>query len=133
MVVRTFRDLKVWQKSVELVEVIYLHTKNFPKEELYGLTSQMRRASISIPSNIAEGSSRESTKEFVRFLNIAKGSLMELQTQVIIANRLGMLSENNYKFIIENAEEISRIINGLKKSLILRMNEEEREAQKNNA
>jgi four helix bundle protein len=133
MVVRTFRDLKVWQKSVELVEVIYLHTKNFPKEELYGLTSQMRRASISIPSNIAEGSSRESTKEFVRFLNIAKGSLMELQTQVIIANRLGMLSENNYKFIIENAEEISRIINGLKKSLILRMNEEEGEAQKNNA
>ncbi len=117
MRIKTFKDLLVWQKSVDLVENIYDFTKYFPKEELYGLTSQIRRAAISVPSNIAEGSSRKSTKEFIRFLNIANGSLMELETQAIIAQKLGMLTEENSLFIVNSAEEVSRMIHGLNTSL----------------
>jgi len=88
----THKDLNVWKESMDLVESIYLLTKSFPKEELYGLTSQMRRSAISIPSNIAEGAARKGDKEFIRFLYIALGSLSELETQILIAKRLSYLT-----------------------------------------
>ena len=86
--IRTFRDLLIWQKSIKLVTQIYEVTKIFPKEEAFGLTSQMRRCAVSIPSNIAEGHGRNSTRDYLRFLQIATGSLYELQTQLVIANNL---------------------------------------------
>ncbi|RLC47451.1 MAG: four helix bundle protein [Candidatus Cloacimonadota bacterium] len=89
--VRTHKDLDVWKLGIELVEKIYKATIGFPKEEIYGLTSQMRRAAVSIPSNIAEGAARNSEKEFIQFLYISLGSLSELETQVIIANKIGYL------------------------------------------
>jgi len=104
----THKDLKVYQLSLEFVTMIYTITKDFPKLEEYGLISQLRRAAVSIPSNISEGSSRNSTKEFIRFLNIASGSLSEVETQIEIAFRL------NY---IENKEEIFDKIKTMRKML----------------
>ena len=94
MDIRSHKDLKVWQESISLVEDIYQLTSKFPKEELFGLTSQMRRASISVPSNIAEGAGRNGRSEFTRFLYIALGSLSELETQLEIAIRLKFINEN---------------------------------------
>lgn len=89
--IRTHNDLDVWKLGIELVEKIYKETSVFPKEEIYSLTSQMRRAAVSIPSNIAEGAARNSEKEFIQFLYISLGSLSELETLVIIANQIGYL------------------------------------------
>ena len=88
-VVKTHKDLDIWKRGITFVEQIYKATANFPKEKLYGLTSQLRRAAISYPSNIAEGAARSSTKEFIKFLYISLGSLSELETQLIIADKLG--------------------------------------------
>jgi four helix bundle protein len=88
---KSFRELIVWQKSMELVEAVYLHTRSFPREEIYGLTSQLRRAAVAIPSNIAEGQSRNTSGEFLQFLGISIGSLAELETQVELAFRLRYL------------------------------------------
>lgn len=88
-------ELKVWKRSIDLVEEIYHITDNFPKEEKYGLISQMRRSAVSIPSNIAEGAGRKSSREFLRFLEISSGSLCELETQLIIAKRLGLIQNND--------------------------------------
>ena len=90
----THKDLDVWKLGIELVEEIYKITSKFPKNEIYGLISQMRRAAISIPSNISEGAARDSTKEFIQFLYIALGSLSELETQVIIAKKLSYINNN---------------------------------------
>src|SRR5580704_883837 len=90
--VRSYRDLIVWQKSLELAEAVYTATKSFPKEEIYGLTSQMRRAAVSVASNIAEGHSRQTRGEFLQFLGMSRGSLAELQTQAILAARLDLLT-----------------------------------------
>ncbi|MBL7473725.1 four helix bundle protein [Robertkochia sediminum] len=87
-------ELRVWNRSVDLVEVIYQVSNSFPKSEEYGLTAQMRRCAISIPSNIAEGAGRNSTKEFIRFLNISNGSLNELETQLVIAKRLKLIDSD---------------------------------------
>ena len=92
--VESYRDLIVWQKSMELVERVYRMTRVFPKEELYGLSSQIRRAAVSIPSNIAEGQARKSTAEFLNFLSIAQGSRAEVETQTLIAQRLGYVTQN---------------------------------------
>jgi four helix bundle protein len=108
--VRSFRDLLVWQKSMDLTLVIYRLTQKFPREEVYGLTSQLRRCSVSIPSNIAEGQGRLNTREFKQFLGIARGSNCELQTQLEIARRLGL---GDLKLIHEAeglAHEIGRMI-----------------------
>ena len=94
--VKTYRDLLVWQQGMELCRIIYRLSRSFPKEEVYGLTSQMRRAAVSVPSNIAEGHARDSRAEYLRFLSIATGSLSELQTQIMIANDLGYLSPKDY-------------------------------------
>ena len=101
--IRTFRDLLIWQKSIKLVTRIYEVTRSFPKEEAFGLTSQMRRCSVSIPSNIAEGHGRNSTGDYLSFLQIATGSLCELQTQLVIANNLSFISEKEFDTLEENA------------------------------
>lgn len=88
---RKRHDLLVWQEAIQLVKMVYEVTAGFPRDELYGLTSQMRRAAVSVPSNIAEGAARFGTKEFLQFLAIARGSLSEIETQIIIANRLGFI------------------------------------------
>ncbi|GAA4270874.1 four helix bundle protein [Aquimarina gracilis] len=106
----TFRNLKIWQKAMILVTKIYTETKNFPHEEVYGLTSQMRRASISIPSNIAEGYGREGKNDYVKFLNIAMSSLFELQTQIEIGKNLNFISENNFNSIYEDTRELERML-----------------------
>ncbi len=109
----TYNDLKVWQKSMDLVVEIYRCTRAFPKDELYGLTSQMRRAAVSVPSNIAEGKGRYSNKELVQFLYNARGSLLELQTQVVIAHRLGYMGDQAWTALRSQAAEVGRTLNGL--------------------
>ncbi|WP_076791112.1 four helix bundle protein [Chlorobium sp. KB01] len=113
MSVKNYRELIVWQKAMDLVELIYQVTKNFPKEELYGLTSQIRRAAVSIPSNIAEGQARQSTAEFKNFLSIAQGSRAEVETQLMIAQRLGYLPQEKAEQILNLSEEIKRMIYAL--------------------
>ena len=114
---KCYRDLIVWQRSMILVEEIYAMSKSFPKDELYGLTSQLRRSAISIPSNIAEGEGRKSENEFKRFLYIAKGSLCELETQVIIAEKLNYLNSKQLNFILSLSDEIGRLVSGLISSI----------------
>jgi four helix bundle protein len=105
-----FRNLLVWQKSMSLTTKIYNSTKQFPKEEIFGLTSQIRRSSISIPSNIAEGFGRDSNKEYLRFLNISIGSLFEMQTQLEIAKNIQYLNEEEFNNLYENSREIERML-----------------------
>lgn len=112
----SFEKLNVWQHSIDFVEKIYKITNNFPKSELYCLTSQIRRAVISIPSNIAEGTTRKSFKDQARFSEIAFGSLLEILNQVIIANRLNYIEDNELETIRLEIESISRQLNSLKKS-----------------
>ena len=113
--VRRHHDLKVWQASIQLVKEIYVVTSAFPKEETYGLVSQMRRAAISIPSNIAEGAARGGTKEFIHFLGMARGSLSELETQLYISRELGFVT--NAQDVDVRIEEIFRMLAGLLASL----------------
>ncbi len=93
---KTHKDLDIWKLAIELVVKIYKNTKNFPKEEMYGLTSQLRRASVSVASNIAEGAARQSKEEFVRFVYYSLGSLSEIETQLIIANKIGYTKDEEY-------------------------------------
>ena len=116
---KTFRELIVWQKSMDFVTKIYKQTYTWPKEEVYGLTSQVRRSAVSIPSNIAEGYGRESLKEFPRFLNIAISSLFELQTQIEISKNLRYLGEKKYDILYESSREIERMLSSLIRSLKL--------------
>jgi len=110
---RSYKDLVAWQKSMELVTGIYKATAGFPKDELFGLTSQLRRAAVSIPSNVAEGQGRLSEKEFRHFLGQARGSLMEVETQLQIAENLGYLQKENTNKLLESCAEVGRILNGL--------------------
>jgi len=112
-----FKELLVWQKSISFVTEIYQLMNVFPKDEMYGLTSQIRRASISIPSNIAEGNSRRSVADYLQFLKIARGSSAEVETQLIIAKNLKFLSEENYLKLNQDITEISKMLNGLINSL----------------
>jgi len=116
------KQLDVWKESMEMLEKIYGLTKNFPKEEIYGLTSQLRRSGISIPSNIAEGAARNSDKEFVQFLYIALGSLAEVETQVILAKRLCYLDDSSTldKRILSIKQMILGLIKHLKNKLLKR-------------
>lgn len=109
--IKNHKDLNVWKKSMDLVTSIYKSTRTFPQEELYGLTSQMRRASVSIPSNIAEGAARNSKKEFMQFLYISLGSLSELETQLLIANNLNYLQDIDQ--ITERIGIVRKLLNGL--------------------
>ncbi|OIQ00429.1 four helix bundle protein [Candidatus Wirthbacteria bacterium CG2_30_54_11] len=114
---KSYKDLIVWQKAIDLVTDIYQVTKHFPKDELYGLTSQIRRSAVSIPSNIAEGECRQSSKELGQFLSIAWGSCAELETQLLIASRLGYLEAERYLKLDSLRQEISKMIFALRKSL----------------
>ena len=109
MKVKNFRELIVWQKALDLVEKIYKASRSFPKDELYGLTGQIRRAVVSVPSNIAEGQGRDSTKEFQHHLSIAYGSLCEVQTQIFIAQRLSYWQEREVRELLSLTEEVARL------------------------
>ncbi len=117
MAVVSYRDLIAWQKSISLVTDLYRLTRCFPKDEIYGLTSQIRRAAVSIPANIAEGQGRLSTGEFRQFLGHARGSLFELESHTLIAQNLGYLPEQEANKIVARVHELGRVVNGLLKSL----------------
>src|SRR5947207_3228875 len=113
MTVNDYRDLEVWQQAMELVTLIYQHTARFPGEEKYGLTNQLRRAAVSVPSNIAEGQGRRTTKDFLTFLFIARGSILEVQTQVEIARRLLYLGQDQASLLDNQITTVVRLTNGL--------------------
>ncbi|WP_346863915.1 four helix bundle protein [uncultured Draconibacterium sp.] len=114
---KNFKNLNIWRKGIDLVVNVYIKSKQFPKEEIYGITSQMRRAAVSIPSNIAEGSGRNSDKDFNRFLDISLGSSFELETQLIIAHELEFLSDKDFNELNEKVIEDQKMITGLQISL----------------
>lgn len=114
--IRTFTDLKAWQEAHKLVIIIYKTTKNYPKEEFFGLVSQMRRASVSISSNIAEGFSRGSYKEKIKFYRIAQGSLTELQNQLLISKDIKYINKDKFDIIADQTIVVIKLINGLIKS-----------------
>jgi four helix bundle protein len=113
-----FEKLDVWQKAVVFADSIYLKTRAFPADERFGLTNQMRRAGISVSSNIAEGSSRSSQMDFARFVEIGTGSVFEVVSQSFIARKQNILSEEDFRLLYGNAEELSRMLSGLRRSLI---------------
>ncbi len=110
---KTYKNLDSWKKSMQLVKDIYLTVKDFPKEELYGLTSQIKRAAVSIPTNIAEGIGRNYKKDTIQFLHISRGSLYELETLLNISEMIEILKTEQFNNISENIDECARIINGL--------------------
>jgi four helix bundle protein len=114
---KSYRDLVSWQKAMDLVTETYRATARFPRDEIYGLTSQLRRAAVSIPSNIAEGQGRFGAAEFRHFLRQANGSLMELETQILIAERLDYITSDEANNLLNNAAEVGKILNGLIASL----------------
>ena len=114
---KTFRDLKVWQKAHELTLAVYKTTSNFPSEEKYGLCSQLRRAAASVPTNVVEGYRRKGGKEFLRFLNIAEGSLEETKYHLILSRDLGYLNLAEYVRLNGLCDEVGRMLRGLERSL----------------
>jgi len=117
MKVKNYRELIVWQKAMDLVIEVYTVSRTFPREEVYGLTSQIRKAAVSVPSNIAEGQGRRTTADFLRHLSISYGSLREVETQTLIATRLGYLTERRCQEVLNLAAEVGRLLNGLMASL----------------
>lgn len=115
--IKSYKDLIVWQKALNLVDVIYQVTKGFPKDEIYGLTNQIRRAAVSIPSNIAEGYARQSKAELKNFLSIARGSLAEVETQLIIASRQGYLTHETMQQVTALQTEVSKMLMSLFKKV----------------
>ena len=113
MAYRNYKDLTVWQKAMDLTEEVYRLVKNLPKEEIYALSDQIRRAVVSVPSNIAEGQGRESKNEFRSFLSVAKGSLSELETQLLICVRLKYFTEADIKIALSLSNEIDRMLTTL--------------------
>lgn len=117
MRVQSYRELDVWQLAMELAVECYHATRSFPKEELFGMTSQIRRAAVSIPANIAEGQGRHSTKEFLNFLSTARGSLNELETHLEMSCRVQLLSTQTLDHLLALTDRISRMLSGLRQSL----------------
>src|SRR5689334_2472668 len=115
--VRHYGELIVWQKAMDFVEYVYEITNDFPTKEMFGLTNQLRRAAVSIPSNIAEGQGRGTTRGFLHFLAVARGSLQEVETQVLIAFRLKYLAEDSKANLVDRISEIGRLLSGLSTSL----------------
>lgn len=118
MTVRAYYDLDVWKKAMDLVISIYEVSASFPREEIFGLTSQLRRSAVSVPSNVAEGHSRKSTAEFLRHISIAQGSLGELETQLLICERLGYLKSTRREELAQVSAEIGRMLSGLQVALV---------------
>jgi four helix bundle protein len=121
MALQNYRELEVWQRGMILAEECYKVTRNFPKEELFGMTSQIRRAAASIPANIAEGQGRQHTKEFLNHLSMARGSLKELETHLILCQRVGLLDSPTLERLLALTDEISRMMSGLRKALEARL------------
>jgi four helix bundle protein len=121
MSVSSYRDLEVWKKAVQLAKAVYRMTEAFPRHEVYGITSQLRRAAVSVPANIAEGRVLATTKEFLRHLSIARGSLAELETLLTIAEQLAYCQPGTAHEILHRCDEISRMLSGLRNSLKRRM------------
>jgi len=121
MSLQSYRELEVWQFGMDLAENCYRITRTFPKDELFGMTSQIRRAVVSIPANIAEGQGREGTKEFQHHLSIARGSLMELETHLMLCQRVGLLDAATVNPLLALCEQISRMMSGLRKALERRL------------
>jgi len=117
---QSYKDLVVWQKGIELAKLIYKVTAQFPGEERFGLVSQMRRAAVSIPSNIAEGQARHTTGEFIQFISHGEGSVAELETQIILAVELEFCAKNAVLSTCELLDEIRRMLNGLRRKLATR-------------
>ena len=117
MSVSSYRDLEVWQKAMDLVVSIYSLTKSFPDSERFGLTSQIQRAVVSIPSNIAEGHGRHGLREYLNHLSMAYGSLMEVETQIQIADRLRYAEKSQVQSLLSDTQQLGRMLNGLKRSL----------------
>jgi len=117
----THKDLIVWQRAMQLVKSVYSEANKFPKEEMYGLISQIRRAAVSIPSNLAEGYAMKSTAHLIKYIYTARGSLAELETQFMISDSLGYISSENAKPILDEINEITRMINKMISSLYQKM------------
>lgn len=117
MSVQSYRDLKVWQLGMDIAEAIYELTRDFPNQEVYGLTSQMQRAAVSVPANLAEGHTRASTKDFLRFVSIAQGSRAELETHLQLAQRLGYGDSKRIAELLMTLDELSRMLRSLQRSL----------------
>jgi len=115
--VNSYRDLLVWQRGIDLVECVYQATRSFPRQEVYGLTAQLRRAAVSVPSNIAEGHGRDHLGDYLHHLSIANGSLMELETQVVVARRLGYVTTDLESSLLRDSGEVGRMLAGLSRSL----------------
>ena len=114
---KNYRDLLACQEAMDLVEGVYRLTRSFPREEVYGLTGQLRRAAVSVASNIAEGQGRSTDRDFLHFLGIAYGSLREVETQILIAGRLGYIGEEKNEEALEQTSKVGRLLNGLMRSL----------------
>ena len=117
MTVKHFRELIVWQKAMDLVADVYRATELFPKTEVFGLVNQMRRCAVSVPSNIAEGQGRATTKDFMHFLHMARGSLQELETQIAIAHRLNFIPAEAEAALMSSLTEVAKVLAGLLRSL----------------
>ncbi len=114
---KSYRDLEVWQKGMACAKVVYQETQGFPSEERFGLVNQMRRAAVSIPSNLAEGHARFGTAEFMRFISIAIGSVAELETQILLSAELGYLKAGAGKQLLSQLDTIGKMLRGLQRSL----------------
>lgn len=128
----SYRDLTVWQKAMDLAELVYLRSRNWPKEETYGLTSQVRRAAVSIPSNIAEGQGRDSTRAFLHHLSMARGSILELETQIMVAQRLGYIEESVSEDLLSKSAEVGRLASGLIRSMKAKLDANNQQLTTNN-
>lgn len=117
MAISSYRDLTVWQKGMDLAEACYRLTASFPREEVFGMTSQIRRAAVSVPANIAEGWGRDGKGEFVQFLRIAQGSLKELETHLLLTERVGLATAQSTRPILDTAEELGKMLRMLYRSI----------------
>ena len=115
--IRSYRDLRVWQEGIALAEACYLLTKRFPKDELFGMTSQIRRAATSVPANIAEGYGRDSTGEYIQFLRVSQGSLKELETHLALSSRVGLVADSETKSVLEECDRLGKMLHRLIRSL----------------
>jgi four helix bundle protein len=120
MTIQSYRDLRVWQKAMDLSEQSYLMTRKLPKDELFGMISQIRRASVSVPANIAEGYGRDNIGSYIQFLRIAQGSLKELETHFLVCARVGLLLETETTVLLERSEDLGKMLRSLIRSLELK-------------
>ena len=110
---RGYRDLVVWQKAIDLAVAVHASTRSLPAQERFGLIAQLNRASVSVPSNIAEGAARRTTRDFLAFVHIARGSLAEIETQLLVSHRIGYLDAETFESLSAQADEVGRMVNGL--------------------